>query len=451
MSRPTPDTGMIGPVAMTTIVTTDLIGITRGRSFPTDELESYQASGCGWVPANSALTPQDVVADNNPWGAYGDLRLIPDMHTRVQVPNGPDATAPGLDFIHADICETDGRPWAACPRTLLRTEVERYREQLGLEVTAAFEHEFNVGELDAQVSHRAFSLGAQHHAANFGGWLLGALRAAGVEPEMFLPEYGKAQYEITCRPTQGVAAADRAVNVREITREIARQMGLAISFSPKLQEHGVSNGVHLHISLQDQQGNPVMYDPDTSNGLSTLGQHWAAGVLKYLPALCAFSAPTPISYLRLKPHHWSASYACLGQRNREASLRICPTITIGGKSPAKQYNLEFRPLDATASPHLSMATVLMAGRLGIEQKLALNATTDEEPDTLSDEQRQARNIVALPGSLGEALDCLRHQDELFQALPKLMMDAYLALKTQELKSTDSFTPTELCDHYARLY
>ena len=47
-------------------------------------------------------------------------------------------------------------------------------------------------------------------------------------------EYGKAQYEVTCRPTQGVAAADRAVNVREITREIARQMGLDISFSPKL-------------------------------------------------------------------------------------------------------------------------------------------------------------------------------------------------------------------------
>lgn len=451
MNRPTPGNGLITPIAMTTIVTTDLIGITRGRSFPTDELESYQASGCGWVPANSALTPQDVVADNNPWGAYGDLRLIPDMNSRVQVPNGPDANAPALDYVHADICETDGRPWAACPRTLLRNEVERYRDELGLDVTAAFEHEFNLGELDTQPSHRAFSLGAQHHAANFGGWLLSALRAAGVEPEMFLPEYGKAQYEITCRPTQGVAAADRAVNIREITREIARQMGLDISFSPKLEEHGVSNGVHLHISLQDQDGTPVMYDPEHTNGLSTLGQHWAAGVLKYLPALCAFSAPTPISYLRLKPHHWSASYACLGQRNREASLRICPTITIGGKSPAKQYNLEFRPLDATSSPHLSMATVLMAGRLGIEQKLALNATTDEEPDTLTDEQREARNIIALPGTLGEALACLRQSKELFEALPKLMMDAYFAVKAQELKSTEPFTPAELCEHYARLY
>ena len=29
------------PLPMTTLVTTDLIGVTRGRSFPTDELERY--------------------------------------------------------------------------------------------------------------------------------------------------------------------------------------------------------------------------------------------------------------------------------------------------------------------------------------------------------------------------------------------------------------------------
>jgi len=441
----------VAPTAMTTIVTTDLIGVTRGRSFPTDELESYQVAGCGWVPANSALTPQGLVASDNPWGSFGDLRLIPDMSSRVLVPNGPDVNAPGLDFIHADICETDGQPWAACPRTLLRNEILRYRDDLGLEVTAAFEHEFNLGYLDTANSHHAFSLAAQHHAASFGGWLLSALRAAGVEPEMFLPEYGKAQYEVTCRPIQGVAAADRAVNVREITREIARQMGLDISFSPKLEPDGVSNGVHLHISLQDQAGNPVMYSEQESNGLSTLCRHWAAGVLKYLPALCAFSAPTPISYLRLKPHHWSAAYANLGQRNREASLRICPTITIGNRSPAKQYNLEFRPLDATSSPHLTMATVLMAGRLGIEQKLALEASTDEAPDDLSEEQRQVRNIVALPGSLNDALVNLRDSKELIEQLPKLLLDAYFAVKAEELKSTETMSPIELCEHYARLY
>lgn len=439
----------LSPLPMTTIVTTDLIGVTRGRSFPTDELDAYQMAGCGWVPANSALTPQDIIASSNPWGAYGDLRLIPDLSSRVTVNNGPDANAPALDFIHGDIRETDGRPWGACPRTLLRNEVERYRDELGLQINAAFEHEFNLGSGAAE--HLAFSLEAQRQGAEFGGWLLSALRAGGVEPEMFLPEYGKHQYEITCRPALGVAAADRAVNVREITREIARQMGLDLSFAPKTSEQAVCNGVHLHVSLQDLAGHPVMYDAGTTNGLSTLGQHWAAGVLHYLPALCAFTAPTPVSYERLQPHHWSASYACLGQRNREAALRICPTVSLGGKAVAAQYNLEFRAMDATASPHLAMAALLIAGRLGIEQQLALNAITDEVPDSLNEEQRQARGIVALPGSLSQALKCLRNSEALIEALPSALLDTYFALKTEELRLTEQLSPADLCEHYARLY
>ncbi|WP_065260396.1 type I glutamate--ammonia ligase [Pseudomonas bananamidigenes] len=439
----------LSPLPMTTIVTTDLIGITRGRSFPSDELEHYQAAGCGWVPANSALTPQDIIASTNPWGAYGDLRLIPDLASRVTVGNGPDAAAPALDFIHGDIRETDGRPWGACPRTLLSDEVERYRDQLGLQVNAAFEHEFNLHAGFAE--HLAFSLESQRQGAEFGGWLLSALRAGGVEPEMFLPEYGKHQYEITCRPTLGVAAADRAVNVREITREIARQMGLDLSFAPKTAADAVCNGVHLHVSLLDLAGQPMLYDAGTSNGLSTLGQHWAAGVLHYLPALCAFTAPTPVSYERLQPHHWSASYACLGQQNREAALRICPTVSLGNKPVARQYNLEFRAMDATASPHLAMAALLIAGRLGIEQRLALNAITDEIPDSLNQEQRAARGIVALPASLAQALDCLRHSEALTAALPAPLLDTYFALKTEELALTEQLSPADLCEHYARLY
>lgn len=442
-------TSRLMPLPMTTIVTTDLIGITRGRSFPTDELEHYQAAGCGWVPANSALTPQDIIASSNPWGAYGDLRLIPDLASRVTVPNGPDPDAPALDFIHGDIRETDGRPWGACPRTLLRDEIERYRDELGLQVNAAFEHEFNLHAGFAE--HLAFSLEAQRQGAEFGGWLLSALRAGGVEPEMFLPEYGKHQYEITCRPTLGVAAADRAVNVREITREIARQMDLDLSFAPKTAADAVCNGVHLHVSLLDLAGQPMLYDAGTSNGLSSLGQHWAAGILHYLPALCAFTAPTPVSYERLQPHHWSASYACLGQQNREAALRICPTVTLGGKSVATQFNLEFRAMDATASPHLAMAALLIAGRLGIEQRLALNAITDEVPDLLNDEQRKARGIVALPASLAQALDCLRDSGAFNEWLPKPLLDTYHALKTEELALTEQLSPADLCEHYARLY
>jgi glutamine synthetase len=434
---------------LTSFVTTDLCGITRGRSLPESDVADQLETGCGWVPANSALTPQDVIADDNPWGSHGDLRLMPSRDSRVRLESGPDQAAPPLDYLHGDLVLTDGTPWPVCPRTLLREEIKRYAD-LGLQVTAAFEHEFNLMGLPDQRS-ASFSLQAQRQASTFGGWLMRALDEIDAQPEMFLPEYGQNQYEVTCRPAQGVDAADRAVNVREVTREIARQMGLRSSFTPLLFPGAVTNGVHLHISLQGMDGSPVFYNESSATNLSLLGERWAAGVLRHLPALCALTAPTAVSYLRLKPHHWSAAYACLGLRNREAALRICPVISMGGKPKAAQFNLEFRPMDATASPHLAMAAVLIAGRLGVEEKLTLSAVTDVDPHGLSEAEREGLGIKPLPASLDEAQKLLHADTKLCSQLPPALLETFYAIKRQELALTHELTEEQLCESYATFY
>ncbi|CAF4219728.1 unnamed protein product, partial [Rotaria sordida] len=45
------------PAVLTMLVTTDLTGITRGRALPTETVDEYWSTGCGWVPAASAVTP----------------------------------------------------------------------------------------------------------------------------------------------------------------------------------------------------------------------------------------------------------------------------------------------------------------------------------------------------------------------------------------------------------
>ncbi|MBD4604089.1 glutamine synthetase, partial [Xanthomonas citri pv. citri] len=92
-------------------------------------------------------------------GSHGDLRLLPDPNSRVRVEQGPDAAAPALDYLHGNLVETDGTPWPACPRSLLRAEVERYRDS-GLQVIAAFEHEFSLLGLPGERPAAAFSLQA---------------------------------------------------------------------------------------------------------------------------------------------------------------------------------------------------------------------------------------------------------------------------------------------------
>ena len=73
------------------LVCCDLGSIVRGRSVLSDKLGEYLRAGVSWVPANHALTPLGPVAEPNPFGSTGDLRLLPDADTRVRVGAGSGA------------------------------------------------------------------------------------------------------------------------------------------------------------------------------------------------------------------------------------------------------------------------------------------------------------------------------------------------------------------------
>ena len=85
----------------------DLGSIVRGRSLPAAELGGRLDAGVGWVPANHSLTPLGDLAEPNPFGSTGDLRLLPDPDTHVRVEAGPGESP--LEFLLCDITETDGR------------------------------------------------------------------------------------------------------------------------------------------------------------------------------------------------------------------------------------------------------------------------------------------------------------------------------------------------------
>ena len=100
------------------LVCCDLGAIVRGRSLPSEALSSEPLPSVGWVPANQALTPIGGLAEPNPFGSTGDLRLAADLDTRVRVEI--DGAAP-LELVLCDLTETDGSPWACCPRASCAT------------------------------------------------------------------------------------------------------------------------------------------------------------------------------------------------------------------------------------------------------------------------------------------------------------------------------------------
>lgn len=437
-----------GLMELASFVTTDIAGITRGRSFSAAEVEDYMRKGVGWVPANLALTPFDIIADPNPWGSAGDLRIMPDPESKVRVTCLPGEEP--LHFYHSDITDLKGEPWECCVRSFLKDTISAYEKEVGLKVISAVEQEFQIIGADWPQAP-SFSLRAQRRSGAFGSLLMSALQEAGAEPEMFLPEYGKDQFEVTCRPAPALVAADRAATIRSVTREVAANFGWHASFAPKIEPDGVGNGVHVHVSFTDLDGNPVTFDPSRPGRLSKVAGSFAAGVIRHLPALVAFTAPSIISYMRLVPHHWSSAFTCLGEKNREASLRICPTLDLPGSNPAKQFNMEYRAADACASPHLSMAVILRAGLEGIREGLEQPALVNEDPSDFSAEKMQSLGIRRLPSSLEEALEVLEADKLVTSWFSKDFLECYFSMKKLEIELVKGLSPEAACERYSAVY
>jgi glutamine synthetase len=412
----------------------DLAGFVRGRSVPAAEVEA-RTTGVGWVPANQAINCFGQLAEPNPWGPVGDRRLLPDHETRVRVAGAVDR--PPLDFVLSDAVHTDGSPWDACPRTFLRRALDDLRAEAGLRLQAAFEHEFQV--VAVGTPEGPFTLQAQRDAEPFAGLLHGALAEAGCEPEMILPEFGPGQWEVVVRPAEGIRSADRAAILKEVVRDVARGVHRRATFAPLTVPDGIGNGVHVHLSLLDADGRTVLYDASAAGGLSALGGSFAAGLLRHLPALLAFTAPSAISFLRLTPHRWSAAAAALGYRNRECAVRICPVAELAGGDLGRQFNLEYRALDATASPHLALGLLVRAGLAGIREELATPAILDRDPGDLAG---------GLPGDLPAALAAAAADRLLRSWLPDELWDCYRSLKSAELAEVEGLDAVAACERYA---
>lgn len=400
------------------LATSDLVGITRGRSVPFRCEGEVLRSGTGWVPADLAVSALGTITEDSPFDATGDLRLSPDPATGVDLP--ADERSPGVRMYLADQVGLDGRPWECCPRHALRSALDDLRAATGLDVVASFEHEFILHGVPATP---AFSFDRLRAAEPFGSDLVRLLDACGLEPENWLPEYGADQFEITMRPAGGLVAADRAVLLREIVRDLARRRGLSATFAPMVDPAQSGNGVHVHLSLRDGDGRPALFDADRAGRLSEVGARFCAGVLRHAGAVTGWTAPSPISFDRLRPHRWSAAGAYLGERDREALLRICPTVD--GADHAAQFNLEYRAADATANPWLTLAVLVRAGLHGLR--------ADYEPARVWTTAPDPSEVPALPPDTGSALDALEADEVARTWFPDDLRATHLSVRRADVR------------------
>lgn len=434
------------PVPLIYAATCDLAGKVRGKAFPEAQLEKRLQRGVGWTPTNVQINCFDLIAES-PFGSLGDLLLIPDESAGVDV---QFTDSQRTRFMLGDIVTLEGQPWDFCTRSILKTALQRLKDVAGVSLLAAFEHEFQL-KGDNAIANEAYGRAGYEQQQALCETLMGAIATAGLSPDSIMKEYGPNQFEVVIGPEQGVRSADAAVMVRELTRSAARAMGEEATYSPIRDVNSVGNGVHVHMSFLNHEGEPATYDKSGNCGMSALTGSFSAGVLKYLDAILALTAPAVISYERLTPHRWSAAFNNLGFRDREASLRVCPVTAKEPSSIARQFNIEYRAADAAACPHLALAAIVHAGVQGIEEALPAPEPTEEDLSLLAESALAERGFIRLPQTLEQALVRMAASDIVRSWFPDSFIPVYQAHKASEIAHVAGMDTESQCAAYEATY
>lgn len=429
------------------ILTSDIAAQCRGRAVSQREFQAYLTKGSGWVPGNAALNPFGQIIEPNVYGSTGDVRIQPDARSvsRLTTAEGDE-----VKVVLGDLKNVDGSPWDSCPRTFLRDAIKDLEKETGLRVVASFEHEFSLLGSEGDAG-RPFALRRLMEREPLGSAVMAALDDAGLEPEMWLPEYADGQWEVTIAPTDALQAADRAIYLREIVRNIAHQLGHEATFTPVVEEGGGGSGVHVHLSLIDEHERPVLWDDSREGSISEVGGSFAAGILQHAPALVALAASGVVSYDRLAPGNWSVGGAFLGQNNREALLRICPLFVRPNANSARQYNLEFRAADATSNPWLLLGALIRAGLEGIRAGLETPKVVGGNLADLTEEELAEAQSEPLPTSLEEALEKLDADAVAKGWFSPRLFSTFMTVKRSEIEYVAQLPEGGMYEAYARAY
>ena len=225
------------------------------------------------------------------------------------------------------------------------------------------------------------------------------LADVGVEIERQHHEVATAgQAEIDFRFDSLLRCADKLQWLKHVLRNVAWRHGKTVTFMPKPLFGDNGSGMHVHQSLW--KSNKPLFAGDGYAGLSDVALWYVGGLLKHARALAAICNPTTNSYKRLVPGYEAPVNLAYSSRNRSAAIRI----PMYSPSP-KAKRLEFRPPDPSCNGYLAFAAMLMAGLDGVENKIDPGQPLDKDIYGMSPEE--LKDVPKMPGSLEEALDCLR--------------------------------------------
>ncbi|TQS21363.1 glutamine synthetase [Microbispora hainanensis] len=435
-----------GRVDTVLLAVTDMQGRLQGKRLSAryflEEVLSHAAEGCNYLLAVDVdMNTVDGYAMSSWERGYGDFVMRPDLSTLRRVP-----WHEGTVLLLADLVWEDGADVVASPRQILRRQLARLAER-GWTAYVGTELEFVVyDDSYEQAWQRGYRDLTPANLYNVDYSLLGTSRiepllrkirlgmeGAGLYVESAKGECNLGQHEIAFRFADALTTCDNHVFYKNGAKEIAAQDGRSITFMAKPNQRE-GNSCHIHISLRDADGTPVMAGGEPY-GLSETGRRFIAGQLAAMRELTLLYAPNINSYKRFVPGSFAPTAVKWGVDNRTCSLRLVghgPSLRIENRVPGGDVN-----------PYLAVAAMIAAGLCGIDDGLEL-----EEPFTGNAYDSGAERV---PATLRDALALWEGSPTAEEAFGKDVVAHYANNARVELAAFDAaVTDWELYRGFERL-
>jgi len=313
--------------------------------------------------------------------------MRPDLDTLRLVP-WQEATV----LCIADVVWHDGSDVVASPRQVLRRQLARLAERgwgaaAGTELEFmlfrdTYEEAFHKGYRalePANLFNSDYSLLATARVEPLIRRIRNSMEGAGMPVEDSKGECNFGQHEINFHYADALATADRHVIYKNGAKEIAAEMGMAITYMAKFDQRE-GNSCHIHFSLTDKDGPLFARDKPTFDA-------FLAGQLAGLRELTLLLAPNINSYKRYAAGSFAPTAIAWGHDNRTCALRVV------GHGPGLRF--ENRAGGADLNPYLALSALIAAGLHGVDQKLELGPVFEGDA-------YNAPELPRLPTSLAAA-------------------------------------------------
>ncbi|MCD6551716.1 type I glutamate--ammonia ligase, partial [Thermotoga sp.] len=364
-----------------------------------------------------------------------DMYLKPVLDTFAVLPWTVDGAKSAR--VICDVYTPDGKPFEGDPRYRLRRMMEKAKE-LGYTPYAGPEMEFFIlpvnekGEPVPEFLDRGgyFDLLPLSKSEEIRRDVAIALERMRVIVEATHHEVAPSQHEVDFKYDTFLKTADNAQTVKLVIKTMAIFHGYYATFMPK-PFYGVNgSGMHVHMSLFKGDQN-AFYDPNKPLELSDDLRYFVGGILKHAKALAAVTNPTINSYKRLVPGYEAPVYITWSVGNRSALIRI-------PKARGKATRLEYRSPDPSCNIYLAFAAILAAGLDGIVNKIEPPKPVEENIYHMTPERREELNIDSLPANLKEAIEELKKDDVIIDALGKHIFEKIVETAEKEWKEYSAY-------------